>query len=49
MSVSELKAQGNASFAAKDYNAAIQHYTAAIEVAEKTGEKDGIHLSLIHI
>lgn len=44
MSVSELKAQGNASFAAKDYNAAIQHYTAAIEVAEKTGEKDGIHV-----
>ena len=26
MSVAELKAQGNASFAAKDYESAIKHY-----------------------
>ncbi|KAL4398977.1 Hsp90 co-chaperone [Malassezia pachydermatis] len=44
MSVSELKAQGNASFAAKDYESAIKHYTAAIEEAEKSGEKDGVHV-----
>lgn len=44
MSVAELKAQGNASFAAKDYNSAIQHYTAALEAAEKSGEKDGVHV-----
>lgn len=41
MSVAELKAQGNASFAAKDYASAIQHYTSAIEAAKS--------LSLIHI
>ena len=36
MSVAELKAQGNASFAAKDYEKAIQHYTAAIEAVSYT-------------
>ena len=44
MSVAELKAQGNASFAAKDYASAIQHYTSAIEAAKSTGEKDGVHV-----
>ncbi|WFD24032.1 Hsp90 cochaperone [Malassezia equina] len=44
MSVSELKAQGNASFAAKDYDSAIKHYTDAIAAAESQGEKDGVHV-----
>lgn len=44
MSVSELKAKGNASFAAKDYNSAIQYYTDAIAAAEQSGEKDGLHV-----
>lgn len=44
MSVAELKAQGNASFAAKDYEKAIQHYTAAIEAAKQSGESDGVHV-----
>ncbi|WFC99892.1 Hsp90 cochaperone [Malassezia yamatoensis] len=44
MSVAELKAQGNASFAQKDYEAAIAHYTNAIAAAEQTGEKDGVHV-----
>ena len=44
MSVAELKAQGNASFAAKDYASAVQHYTSAIETAKSTGEKDGVHV-----
>ncbi|WFD27919.1 Hsp90 cochaperone [Malassezia nana] len=44
MSVSELKAQGNASFAAKDYDSAIKHYTDAIAAAESQGEKDGLHV-----
>ena len=44
MSVSELKAQGNASFAAKDYDNAIKHYTDAIAAAESQGEQDGVHV-----
>lgn len=44
MSVAELKAQGNASFAAKDYTSAIQHYTAAIAAAEQSGETDQLHV-----
>ncbi|WFD20440.1 Hsp90 cochaperone [Malassezia caprae] len=44
MSVSELKAQGNASFAAKDYDSAIKHYSDAIAAAESQGEKDGVHV-----
>ena len=44
MSVSELKAKGNASFAAKDYSSAIQYYTDAIAAAEQSGEKDGLHV-----
>ncbi|WFD08035.1 Hsp90 cochaperone [Malassezia vespertilionis] len=44
MSVAELKAQGNASFAAKDYENAIKHYTSAIDAANQSGEKDGLHV-----
>lgn len=44
MSVAELKAQGNASFAAKDYPNAIQHYTNALAAAEQSGEKDQNHV-----
>lgn len=44
MSVTELKAQGNASFAAKDYDSAVKHYTDAIAAAEQSGEKDGLHV-----
>lgn len=44
MSVAELKAQGNASFAAKDYESAIKHYGDAIAAAEQAGEKDQLHV-----
>lgn len=44
MSVSEFKAQGNASFANKDYDSAIKHYTDAIAAAESQGEKEGVHV-----
>lgn len=42
MSVAELKAKGNAAFAAKDYATAIGHYTDAINAA--TGEQDAVHV-----
>lgn len=41
-SVAELKAKGNADFAAKRYEEAIAHYTAAIEAAK--GEADAPHV-----
>jgi stress-induced-phosphoprotein 1 len=41
-SVAELKAKGNADFAAKRYEEAISHYTAAIEAAK--GEADAPHV-----
>lgn len=44
MSVAELKAQGNTSFAAKDFDGAIKSYTAAIEAAEKAGEQNQLHV-----
>lgn len=44
MSVSELKTQGNASFAAKDYESAIKHYSDAIAAAEQSGETEGVHV-----
>ncbi|WFD33540.1 Hsp90 cochaperone [Malassezia cuniculi] len=44
MSVAELKAQGNASFAAKDFTSAIKHYTDAIAAAEQSGETDQVHV-----
>ncbi|CEH18652.1 Molecular co-chaperone STI1 [Ceraceosorus bombacis] len=40
MSAAELKAQGNAAFAKKDYAAAIQHYTSAIDVSPA----DSVHI-----
>ena len=49
MSVAELKAQGNASFAAKDYESAIKHYGDAIAAAEQAGEQDQLNLPLIHL
>ncbi|CAO1616829.1 unnamed protein product [Parajaminaea phylloscopi] len=42
MSVAELKSKGNAEFAAKRYEAAIQHYTEAIAAA--SGEADAPHV-----
>lgn len=42
MSVAELKAKGNAEFAAKRYEAAIQHYTDAIAAVQ--GEADAPHV-----
>lgn len=36
MSAAELKAQGNAAFAQKDYATAIQHYTSAISVSDSS-------------
>lgn len=42
MSSAELKAKGNAAFAAKDYQTAIQHYTDAIAAAK--GPEDAIHV-----
>lgn len=42
MSVAELKAKGNAEFAAKRYEAAIQHYSDAIAAA--SGEADAPHV-----
>ncbi|UZJ53852.1 hypothetical protein CBS101457_003172 [Exobasidium rhododendri] len=42
MSVAELKAKGNAAFAAKSYNTAIEHYTEAIAAAK--GEEDAVHV-----
>ncbi|MCO5588166.1 hypothetical protein L7F22_042121 [Adiantum nelumboides] len=42
MSAAELKAKGNAAFAAKDYQTAIQHYTDAIAAAK--GPEDSIHV-----
>lgn len=42
MSVAELKAKGNTAFAAKDYEAAIQHYTDAIAAAK--GPEDAVHV-----
>jgi stress-induced-phosphoprotein 1 len=42
MSVAELKAKGNAAFAAKDYTTAIDHYTEAISAAK--GEEDAVHV-----
>ncbi|SNX85602.1 probable STI1 - Hsp90 cochaperone [Melanopsichium pennsylvanicum] len=42
MSVADLKAKGNASFAAKDYQAAIQHYNDAIAAA--SSPEDNVHV-----
>lgn len=42
MSVADLKAKGNAAFAAKDYNTAIQHFSDAIEAAK--GPEDNVHV-----
>lgn len=42
MSAAELKAKGNAAFAAKDYETAIQHYTDAIAAVK--GPEDAIHV-----
>lgn len=42
MSVAELKAKGNAAFAAKDYTTAIQHYSDAIAAAK--GTEDAVHV-----
>lgn len=42
MSVADLKAKGNAAFAAKDYQTAIQHYTDAIAAAQ--GPEDNVHV-----
>lgn len=42
MSAAELKAKGNAAFAAKDYKTAIQHYSDAIATAK--GPEDAVHV-----
>ncbi|KAJ9480164.1 Heat shock protein STI1 [Pseudozyma hubeiensis] len=42
MSVAELKAKGNAAFAAKDYQGAIQNYNDAIAAA--TSPEDNVHV-----
>lgn len=42
MSAAEFKAKGNAEFAAKNYDAAIKHYTDAI--AAVSGEADAPHV-----
>lgn len=42
MSVADLKAKGNAAFASKDYNAAIQHYNDAIAAA--SSPEDAVHV-----
>lgn len=42
MSVAELKAKGNDEFSAKNYEAAIKHYSDAIAAA--SGEADAPHV-----